>query len=96
MAGSRQCPVRVFGCAVPPFVTVLAAAALTAPAFVSMVTELSTEAAALSAQVAALQDLYNATSGPTWWQNAGWNMSSDAEPCQSWHGILCDANGIVT
>ena len=40
-----------------------------------------------------LVELYNATNGPNWDNNAGWNSS---EPLDAWHGVFADADGSVT
>ena len=48
----------------------------------------------------ALIDLYNATDGPNWTNNAGWidgAAGTNSTPCDgTWHGVTCDGNGRVT
>jgi hypothetical protein len=46
-----------------------------------------------ASQRQALIDLYNATNGPTWRRNNGWNTATN--PC-AWYGIVCRSFGPVT
>jgi hypothetical protein len=42
-------------------------------------------------QLAALLALYEATVGPRWTNNGGWNNPvNNPDPCTSWFGVQCD------
>jgi serine/threonine protein kinase len=56
---------------------------------------------AKAAQCAALGDLYAALNGSSWRRNSGWAQAAAApavvpDPCASFYGVSCDANGLVT
>ena len=55
---------------------------------------------AAATQCAALGDLYAALNGSTWRRNSGWANAAGAavvpDPCATFYGVSCDANGLVT
>jgi hypothetical protein len=52
-----------------------------------------------SLQLSALLTLYNATNGPSWLNNTGWNTVPPIDPCitgtSTWYGIICNGGSVV-
>lgn len=51
-----------------------------------------------SAVCGALADLYHATSGPSWWNTAGWGSAATGTPTDlcTFNAVTCDASGTIT
>ena len=92
--GYSSCRTRVPGAALPPGAFVgIATAGTEPPPRTPQRGPRGTTATTPPAERAALIALYNATDGPNWTHNTGWNTT---EPVSTWHGVTTNSDGSVT